>query len=273
MLDGQPKNDERREDEQRGAGEAEVGITGGHRSHVSIRGRRDGRRLVVGGNDRFKLSQAVQGEVPSAGQQPLRRPPMDIGGERDLMGVHAMVDEVRAQTVDEGFGSHAPYLRQNANFARPEFASERDRVLARIRQNADMESEEQTERDRLQTALRAFFEGEKAKGTIRSVLAWTKAAGLAHNTLNEVIKNKKNKRLDEPSYLKAAEGATILTGRRVTVEELKGEDESSSSVRPDIAAIIRDLDYISEVDPNLKDRLLEMIRQTAELARKTRERD
>ncbi|MCG5240067.1 hypothetical protein ACIU1J_01810 [Azospirillum doebereinerae] len=135
------------------------------------------------------------------------------------------------------------------------------------RQNDHM-SVEQDERDRLRTALLAFFEEAKRMRKIRSVRAWVTASEIGYNTLNDIVRGKRNKRLEDETYFALAMGATKLLGREVTVAELQGISSSPASELSDAdAQLLADLKIIGNADEGERQDLEELIRKRAQAAR------
>lgn len=180
------------------------------------------RRHKIGRDRRLKLADRFKLGVATVLQHLLCRAPVHAGSERHLMRGHAFAPVVGADPVQEFVGGHALSLHRNANFASPMFASRCNRTLHRNAQNTGMNAV-QDERDRLQKALAEFYKSAEEAGLIRSVNAWAKASQLSTSTINPVIKGTANKRLEDETYFKLADGASKLMGRSVSVEELKGE--------------------------------------------------
>jgi transcriptional regulator with XRE-family HTH domain len=124
---------------------------------------------------------------------------------------------------------HAPTLHRNANFASAFFASKRKCSLHRNAHNDGMNAI-QNERDRLQEALVNFYSAAKQAGAIKSVNVWAKASQVSASTINPVLNGTANKRLEDETYFKLADGASKLLGRPVSIEELKGEEPKTSAL-------------------------------------------
>lgn len=127
---------------------------------------------------------------------------------------------------------------------------------------------EQEERDRLRSALVAFYEQAKRARKIRSVRAWVTASEIGYNTLNDIIQGKKNKRLEDETYFSLAHGASKLLGRTVTVAELQGVEQTQERLLSDAdAKLLRDLADIGSFDESERRDLEELIHRRAQAAR------
>lgn len=139
-------------------------------------------------------------------------------------------------------------------------------------------SAEQDERDRLRTALVAFYEEGRRTHKIRSVRAWVTASPkIGYNTLNDILKGKKNKRLEDETYFALALGATKLMGRPVTVAELQGLSSGQPSITDEVLeeelTLLANMKIIGLANAGERRDLEDLIRKRAQAARAHLEHD
>ncbi|MFD1627589.1 hypothetical protein ACFSBS_23350 [Azospirillum griseum] len=109
----------------------------------------------------------------------------------------------------------------------------------------------ENERDRRRAALTRFWEQNRSE--LKSIRQWAAASDLGYNTLNEFVRNKKNKNMLADTYEKLAFGASKLLQREVTIHELLNEDEKNDSDDPRLQKIDRILDLLKRLSPQEQD--------------------
>lgn len=80
---------------------------------------------------------------------------------------------------------------------------------------------EKEERARRIANLRAFYEAHVTAG-LKNPRVWAKASGVSYNALNEPISGAKVPNISIRTLERAADGATKLLNRLVTIDELIG---------------------------------------------------
>lgn len=115
---------------------------------------------------------------------------------------------------------------------------------------------EQNRRKR-QVSLQRFF--EENAGKLGSMNKWAIASGVAYNTINQILLDKRRRNIRSDTYEKLAQGASTLLGRPVSVIELMPGNGDHSEKAACLSRLSALLDALSPEDLRLAEEMLERL--------------